>query len=260
MNYAAKRWNRMAKWCEDNPAELFADYRDELPAHMAQMILDGEFDEFWGEVREMEFQATDYPEFWTYWEDEFADEFGYDSFDDMPERVKDIAFENRWIDSRDFVRTITQNTTVHINAILHKRDGELIYAPNAMAWDAEEYERARYVKRAFGIDGRPAKIAYDIDAIYGGCDMECAVVIGTLDLWTILENRKLPTHITVGPCDADNLLFYEFFNGAGNMGALKIQKERKFPATFHVDGSRGYGIDSCYGFVGSVWRHELRVS
>lgn len=250
----------MAKWCNDNPCEIYADYRDELPQKMAQLILDGKFDDFWESAYEREFEITDYPEFWFFWESEFASEFGYDSFSEMPEFVKEIAYENRMTDSRDFWRTCARNTRVHVNVILHKRNGELVYGPNLWQWDSEEYERARYIARAFGFDKAPRAVAESLELVYGGYDMECAVIFGTVDLWEILESGKKPEFVTVNQDDSDNLLFYDFSNGAGNMGTLKIGKERKFRASFHIDGTRGYGIDSCYGFCGSVWSHELKVS
>ena len=260
MTYASKRWNRMVWWCQDNPAELYADYRDELPLEMAQHILAGEFDKFWEEFWEIELNASDWPGFWDHWEEAFASEFGYDAFGDMPASVQEIAFENRWIDSRDYVRTVCRNTSVRVNAVLKKRSGELIYGPDLSAWSRDEYERTRYLQRAFGFDGRPESIASRLEIVYGGYDRECAVVIGTVDLWEILESGKAPSRITVGPDDSDNLLFYEFWNGCGNMGGLPIQKTRTFPASFHVDGARGYGVDACYGFTGSVWAHGLRVA
>ncbi len=258
MTYAAKRWNRMVKWCEENPAKLYADYREELPADMVKMILRGKFDSFWEAAWLYEFQISEYPEFWDYWESEFATAFGYKSFDDMPERIQDIARENQHIDSKDYWKTVCRNTRPHVNAVLEKRNGELIYAPGHRS----EYEFARYIKRAFGFDGSPWQIVQKLECLYGGYDMESAVIIGTVDLWQILESETVPTHIEVGPRDSDNLLWYEFYNGAGNLGrrSLKIGKTRKFKATFHVDGTRGYGIDSCYGFCGYVWGHELSVT
>ncbi len=260
MEYASKRWNRMVQWCEKNPAEVYADYRDELPEHMAQYILEGEFDKFWQEAWELEFSASDCPGFWDYWEDEFAREFGYDNFHDMPEQVKEIAYENKWVDSRDYIRTACRNTRVNVNAILQKRDGELIYAPLPGASDSEEYGRARYIRDAFAVNATPTQVSNSLEVIYGGYDMECAVLCGTVDLWEILQSGKKPEFVTIYPQDSDNLLWYEFFNGAGNMGGIKIGKPRKFRATFHVDGARGYGIDSCYGFCGSFWQNELDVA
>lgn len=260
MTYASKRWSRMAQWCEKNPAELCADYRDVLPDDLVSHLLAGEMGPFWEGVCEMEFDAADYPGFWDYWEAEFAAAFGYDGFSDMPAPVQDIAFEHRWVDSRDFLRTLCRNTSPKVVAVLKKRDGELIYGPSIQGWSSEEYARARYIRDAFGFEGSPSEVARRLEVVYGGYDMECAVLIGTLDLWAIVDGGRFPTTVEVGPEDSDNLLWYEFFNGCGNMGSLPIQKRRRFSATFHLDGSRGYGVDACYGFCGSVWSHELRAA
>ena len=249
--FMSKRMKRMLKWCNENPHRIYADYRDEISQKIANDIVMGDFDSLWGWVWEIEIESDV-----TYWQNEFANEFGYDDFDAMPERIQEIARENMTTDSRDFVRTCCNNTRVKINARLHKNNGELIYTAGNYP---DDYEIARYVKRAFGVEGKPWEIARKIECVYGGEGMESAVIIGTLDLWQIIESGKVPTHIVVGPDDSDNLLFYEYMNGAGNCGSVKIGKTRKFKASFHVDGMLGYGIDDCYGFVGSVWNHELKT-
>ena len=260
MTYTTKRLARMVQWCTDNPATLYADYRDELPANMANMILQGQFDDFEMAVCELEWQATDYTEFWSLWEAEFASEFGYDSWADMPDRITELAMEFRQVDTSDWLKTLCRNTKFRVNAVLKKQNGEYVYGPSLQYWDRDEWQRARYIRDAFGFAATPKNAAVELEIIYGGYDRERATVIGTVDLWEILESRTKPTHITVGPRDSDNLLWYDWCNGCGNMGSLPIAKERKWPASFHVDGSRGYGVDACYGFVGSMWAHELQVS
>ena len=259
MTYTTKRLARMVKWCNDNPAHLYADYRDELPRDMANMILQGDFDGFSESLCELEWQASEYAEFWTDWEDSFAREFGYDSWADIPDRIAELTLDYRWIDSADWLKTLCRNTRLRVNAVLHKTNGELVYGPSLQHWNRDEQRRARYIRDAFGFAATPSATAQSLEIIYGGYDRESAIVIGTVDLWDILESRTKPTHITVGPRDSDNLLWYEFCNGCGNMGSLPITRTRKWPATFHVDGSRGYGVDDCYGFVGSMWAHELDV-
>jgi hypothetical protein len=266
MNDLSKRMSRMLAWIDANPCEIYADYHDTISDDQAAMILAGEFDSFWESTWEAEWQMTDYPEFWDYWESEFASEFGFDSWSDVSDTIKEFAYENRAVDSSDFWRSCVRNYDAKVNAVLMKRDGELIYAPaNSWGMDSQDTRLAHYIKRAFDVklprrhETQAQDILAAIEPIYGGYDMECAVLCGTVDLWEILESRIVPTHVEVTPQDSDNLLWYEFFNGAGNMGSIPIGKTRKFRASFHLDGTRGYGIDSCYGFCGSFWQNEMTV-
>jgi hypothetical protein len=258
----SKRRARMMEYCGNNPLHLYVHYDESLPDEWVNLALTGNFDSLWEKVWESVMDYCDYPETWEYWESDFAKEFGYSAWDDMPEKLREWVQESRHCDESEYVKDLCRNTRVHVNAVLLKRDGELIYAP-AYRGGADDAKAARYIRDAFGLDCKPSEVAGKLECVYGGYDTESAVVIGTIsgrNLWQIIESEKAPSQIEVGPRDSDNLLWYEFYNGAGNLGGVKIGKTRKFNATFHVDGTRGYGIDSCYGFCGHVWAHELKVT
>lgn len=247
-------------WASRNPLPVHADYRDELPDDMAQMILEGRFDDFAWECMEHEFRMQDDPQFWHYWHQECAEALGYEGWNDMSTAEQVAAEEARFLDTVDYWRTLCRNARPKVVATLLTMRGDQIYAPDLQYYDPEERHRARYIRNAFGFDGAPREVAGRLGVVYGGYDRECAVVIGTVDLWEILQARKIPKYITVGPRDSDQLFFYEHSNGCGNLGSMKIQNTRRFRVDLHIDGTRGYGIDSTYGFVGSMWTHELDVS
>lgn len=259
MTYTTKRLARMVKWCEDNPQHLYAAQGETLSDDMTIMLLKGDMDGFNEKLSDMEINESSYPEFWDYWMNQFAEEFGYDGWADMPDRIMQLADEHRWVDSGDWLKNVIRNTRPYVVAVLRKQNNEPVFGPSLQHWDREEWNRAKYIRNAFGFHATPSQVARQLEIIYGGYDNEYAIVIGTVDLWEIYQSGKAPTHVTVGSRDTDNLLWYDFFNGCGNMGTLPITKTRKWRASFYLDGQIGYGVDSCYGFVPSVWSHELEV-
>lgn len=251
-----KRMTRMITWIEKNPHTVYADYRDELPQNMAQMILDGEFDKFWETAWESEWDMMDYPGAWDYWESEFASEFGFDSWDQVPARIQEVCLENRFVDTSDYWKTVCSNTRFHVVARLVKRSGEYIEFPNEdCVWhDAgENAKRRQYLKRHCGIDlynGRVAESYYDYTYLS---------VLGRVDLNEILESQKKPEKIVVSPeC------FTLGFNGSNGSGTCNHDrykgKERVMHAELYIDGTRGYGVDETYGLVGECWSNEIQIA
>lgn len=247
--FVSKRLSRMLAWMDANQPAIYASYDDSVSDDMAQALLEGRFDDFEMEWAEWEWNAADYID-WSEWESEFADEFGYESFDDMPERIQDLARENRTYDASDYLRGCLRGWSGHVVARLCKRNGEYVEFPNYYNDSATNRRLQSYLKRQCGINGMRA------DASYPGTYLS---VLGSVDLWELYQSHKKPEWLWV---DSDCFTIgHEPMNGSGTMSDDKwTGPKRKMRAEFFVDGRRGYGVDDIYGFVGSVWRHELAIA
>jgi len=263
-------------YLDKNPNLIYSSgYDDIISDKMANMILQGKFEEFSEEVSNIVRGYESHEEFWASWEQDFAREFGFRHWDDLPEDIQEIVEENRAIDESPWLKDAIRNWTGNIVATPRWPDApevdNLIYAPsNHTASDGRmengDAELARRLIEMFEPEIETGELTAEealrdkLEMVYGGYDRECLVLCGRLNLLDIYESGKAPTHVNIGPGDVDNLLFYEHFNGCGNMGTFKPGKEVTLPASYSVDGSHGYGVDSCYGFTGSWWRHEIRVA
>lgn len=247
-------------WAHKNPLVVYGDYRDTLSDEMAQMLVEGRFDDFSMQCMDQEFRIEDDPHLWVEWRRQCAEALGYSTWDNMPTNTQEAAREAQFIDTVDYWRTQCRNARVKVQALLRKQSGEYVYAPLLDYYDQAERHQARYIRDAFGFEDTPRNAAERLEVIYGGPECERATVIGTVDLWDLLQSRTLPKYITVGPRDTDQLFFFDSSNGCGNMGSLPITRERRFRVELRVDGVHGYGLDDTYGFVGSMWTHELKLS
>jgi len=276
-HFISIRRKRMLEWMDANPNVIHTSSYDEtIDNDEANLILKGDFDGFDDALFErlIEWEMQGY--LWDYWNGEFASAFGYDAWSDIPESVKDFACENRTMDTTRWTRDMICHWHGNVTATILKPGTQepenLIYAPsNYVNHDGSMAESdrklARYLIDAFGVQiatdraySKAAQLRDTLEVVYGGYDREQMLVAGRVDMWAIYESRKTPDHVIIGPEDKENILFYEHFNGCGNMGTLNLTKTRKMPARLSVDGSYGYGVDSCYGFTGSYWRHEIRVA
>lgn len=249
--FVSKRRARMYKWLSDNPYRFYGDYRDQISDEMAQMIIAGEFDSFYDEFSEWEFSLYDYADL-SDLKSEFASEFGYDSFAEMPEGIKDLFNENVAYDTSDYFRTCVKNWSGNVVARLVKRNGEYIEFPCEWEHD-KEYARklADYLKRHCGIE-KP----YDNEAGYSGSYL---VALGTIDLMQILEKRQKPTHLWIS--ERDFTLGHNSWNGSGTCANDQYKgKRRKMKAEFRIDSAYRYGVQSVYGLTDSCWSNELELA
>lgn len=270
-SFISRRRARMIAYCDATPNELHTQSYDEMISNAeANFLLEGDFDKFhdsiWDAVSSYEGQGY----LWEYWESKFATAFGYDAWSEMPDRTKEFVQQHRVLKTDDYIRDLIKNWKGNVTATLrkppHKGREDYIFAPSGDL-DGDDTARANYLMKAFGIKfdtvkgySKPAQLCDQLEVVYGGYDREQLTLIGRVDLVEVYEAGKAPTHVTVGPEDADNLIFYEFHNGCGNMGPFKLTRTRRMPAILRVDGTYGYGVDSCYGFTGEVWRHPIRVT
>ena len=240
----------MSKWVEENPYKVYASQGDELSKDQVNLILAGEIDSFWETCWEWEFD-WDFDICWNGWESEFAAEFDYDSWDDIPEEIQEIAVSERNIDGSDLWDYAIANTSCHVVAIPKDETGEYFSAPNSNNDRDYNAESIRTLRSVFGI-----KNPWKIESMYTD---EVMKVCGSLDLRDIISNGKKPTHIRIRPCDVDNILFHTSSCGAGCMGPVNVTKDVSLPADFVNDESNRHGVDAVYGFTGAFWREELTV-
>lgn len=238
----------MSKWVEENPYMVYScSYDEQISDEQAGMILAGEIDSFWESMDEWEMNAYDYAE-WSCWESEFATEFDFDSWEDIPEEIQEAAQQERLVNCSDLFDAAIRNKTVHVVAIPKDVNGEYFEAPN---WQFDRDTNAqiiRNLRKVFGI-----KYPWKIESMYTDESMK---VCGTLDLQDIIKNGT-PTHIKIGPNDCDQILFHTSSCGAGCLGSTVPTKEVILPADFVNDEGNRYGVDAVYGMCGSFWREEL---
>lgn len=243
----SKRLDRLNAWIERNPYKIYGDYRDTITHEQAQMLLDGDFQAFDESMWEWEINATDYID-WDDWESEFAQEAGYESWDDMPQWLQDHASELRFTDCSDLIQTAISNYSGHVVATPRKRNGEPIEYLGAwgQAWDKRQ---AEYLRRHCGIDPRKS------EPTYSGTYMRA---IGRLDFLELYKAQRKPVAIQMSP--NQTTIGHERLNGSGTMGDDQYKGRVRFmPATFHIDNLDRYGIDSVFGLVGSMWADWMTV-
>lgn len=241
----------MTEYVEKNPYKIYGDYRDEISDEQAAMILEGKIDSFWESIWEWEISASDHAD-WSYWESEFAEEFDFESWDDVPEEIQEFVYQERIVDCSDMVDSAIRNKRVHVAAIPKNENGDYFDVPH---YDLEPADNARLfvdLRNTFGI-----LEPWSIEPTYSS---EVLKVCGTLDLAEIIKNDRLPTHITLTPAWSDQVLFHTSGCGAGNCGSVKLTRTVTVPCDFRNDETDRYGIDAVYGFVGSVWAEEFDTS
>lgn len=260
------------KWIDAHPNPVYAvSYDDIITNEMARLLMQGKFNEFDQAVEEAHDDYTRSDAFWADWESDFARAFGFESWSDVPEDMQEDIRDERQVDLDPWTQDAIRHWSGHVVATFTRPDlpegDNLIYAPLFYRdeLDERETEHARYLLETFAPalgegDGMPAeKLVESLDVVYGGYDREHLVLGGRLDLLAIWKARQAPTGVTLGPKDNQNLLFYDFSNGCGNMGQLNLTRTVTLPATFDCDDLHRYGVDKCYGFTGSWWRHEIEA-
>lgn len=246
--FISKRLARMFAWIDTNPYRVYGCYNDTLSDEQAQLIITGKFDEFAEDWSEVEFNAAHYTD-WSDWESEFATEFGYDSFDEMPERIQDIARDNRFIDCSDLLDTCLSNWRGHVCARLVKRNGDYIEFPHWYNCVADNKRMQDYLKRYCGIDGWKGEATYPSTWL---------TALGRVDLRAIWKAGKAPSEIYM--TEDQFTIGHEPCNGSGTCGTDQYKgRPRWMKAEFFVDGTRGYGIDDIFGLTGHCWSGDMKT-
>lgn len=250
----------ICKWCDDNPYTVYADYRDELSEDVVRALLEGDREPLHDLLDEVGMNALDYAD----WDDLFADmardlKLG-DLDEDDEEEAKDILRENLSADTWGWAKSAANNTRLHFTAMPYvgepgqrlfeeDQDERLFLFPHAYCGEEENERRATMLRANLGIlFPEEAETCYEFDTLK---------VIGRIDIADLLE-EGVPTHITFGPNDSDNLFTHNEVNGSGGLGTIKLDREVTFPAVFKLDSGNRYGVDAVYGLVGEVWAKPLR--
>lgn len=238
-----------AKFAQENPITIYGAPGDELPDDIIDAILDGKTDKAQESMFDVECNMQCYEHYNP--EREQFEQWVKDNDLELSEEEETELYEtysgNITRDYSDFWNTCFNNTRVNIAVTLLDDNGEVVYGPCFENGEEENKVIQDYLFEKTGDSGEKAELCYS---------SECLKVFGTYDLKTLFE-KGLPKKIKIGPNDADNLLFHGSWNGSGSLGSFKPTKEAVFDCKLRNDKSHKYGIDAVYGFVGSVWSHEL---
>ena len=251
----------MIKWLEENPYEVYGDYRDELPVETANSLLTGSLDpfyEFLDSVEENGLYNADWSSLAQEFYDKFSDQYDFNLDEDdaendpliWPDEVSELFNENKRTDISDVINTCLNNTTVHVVAIPLDDNGDPFEFPHWELDDEENERRNKILNETFGITNpSAAELTYS---------SEILKLCGTIDLKKVYEYGK-PSKVTISPKDADNLLCHQTFSGSGNMGTILPTKTVTLNAIFVADAAVRYGVDEVYGFTGYFWSHDINA-
>lgn len=265
----------MQEYVENNPIEIYIDYRDELGKEQIDAILEGKADD----VRfEIESNAQGYEDFSYYW-DEMKDAL----------HLTDDQL-SMWLDSEECVypwhnlddhgwNTLLSNTSVNISGIMWECDWNF----NNWAYGAPvHYSDVKESLKVLGINPKDFH-----DKIRGGSatagdgklkgwfpdmpkrvpvvdfnelqDNMCVLYDGVMtfcfgDLAEVMEVMNSDSKEIVIK-KGTNLVMYEYGGGAGITEAeltADLTVRRK-DIEFKNDSDFRYGVQACYGFVQSYW-------
>lgn len=259
-------------WLEANPYKVYGAYDDQLSKEQVAELLESreKFDESWWEV---EVNASDYAD-WSDHKKEIIEEFGdrilaaypefFDlgavafeveelEFDDLPDEVQETFWSGTVVDCSDLLETCLRNSRCNIVALVDNPDTtedpeDGIGPPNGTLDDELNEARVKYLADTFGIDGWAAESCYYHERLK---------VMGKLDLEDVYKNGK-PVEVEISP--DSQLIFHTSYSGSGCLGEVKATKTVTMPATFRCDDADRYGVQEVYGFVGEVWRNDIKVT
>lgn len=260
-------YERVTKWCEENPVKYYGHYDDELPDDVVSALLEGNQNEAFDHMWEHEIRMADYNDY-SYELDNLFSELDLDdpeSAEDgeeweklkaQREEAREAFYENRQEDFSDFWKTAARNTDCRVTVTLLHNGGE-IYPPHWECGEDENQERERILFELFGMTKE------DCDKIEATYSSEVLKLCGSIDIRPLLKyGAKITNKVTLRQSDAGNLLFHDSWNGSGSMGDLIIRKEEPITLECRVrlDKAIKYGVDEVYGFTGSFWSHEIDLA
>ncbi len=259
--------DNITAWAESHPYKAYGDRNDSLSPEWVTLLLeDGDKfrERWWDEVESESYHYAD----WAYLHDEclsdfrerliecYPDEVDEDSdWSDLPDDVHEAFNEGECVDTSDLLQTCLRHAsrTVNIVAIVSDPnspddDGDepgAIRLPHCDLSDEENEAKQRYLVETFGIDGWAQESMYYHERL---------CIPGRLDLEHVYEHG-VPETVTITP--EHYMVFHTAWNGSGAMGTPHSAKTVTLPAKFIADEGRKWGLDSVYGFTGTVWRPEL---
>jgi len=243
----SNRENAMISWLDQNPYKFYPHYDDQLSNAQVDMLIDGKFevfDESWHESEWHYRQHADFDDI----KSEFIKRFGLRHIEaSWPISVQELFKEYRQICTKEVLEHCLTKTQTQIAVKPIKQSGNQIEFPN---YDfPKEYNRylSRYNKHYLGIEN-----SWDAESMYY---FDTLTLIGTVNLKDWYEKQAVPDFVKFGPDDF--ALTHNFINGSGGLGDVVIAKERKMRADIRNDKTCKYGVQSVFGFIGSVWKNEL---
>jgi len=273
---AKEKMVAIAKYIEDNPIEIYVDYRDELGKEQIDSILEGNADEVRDEIEmnyDMWGEDLDY-----YW-DELCSEV------DITREQLDLWLESdesfypyHTLSDSDW-RRIISNTTVNIVGIMWQCEWNFYnwaYSGPVHYSDVKESLKVLGINpkefhdklRGGSMTSGPGQLkgwfpdmpqrkpAVDIDELY---DNMCVLYDGVMhfcfgDLEEIMEVLSSDSKELIVK-KGTNVVMYDRGNGAGitEVQLKEDIKVRRKDIEFRNDTNDSYGVQACYGFVQSYW-------
>ena len=265
----------IAKHIEDNPIEIYVDYRDELGEKQIDAILEGKAEEVQDEIT---MNAGDYEDYSYYW-DTLCEELDItrEQLDLWLESDESFYPEHYLSDSG--WNQLLSNTTVNIVGIMWQCEWNFYnwaYSGPVHYSDVKETLKVLGINpkdfhdklRGGSMTSGPGKLkgwfpdmpqrkaAVNIDELY---DNMCALYDGVLhfcfgdlgDIVDVMSSDSKQLTIKKGT----NVVMYDRNNGAG-ITEVELQEDvviSRKDIEFRNDTNNKYGVQACYGFTQSYW-------
>jgi hypothetical protein len=272
--------DKIADYVENNPIEVYVDYRDELSDKQIELILAGKVDEARNDVEEKCNMYDDSVDADYYW-DEVAEKVGCDRKDVDAWRISVDGFWPSYnLDDHGW-RQLLHNTNVKVEAVLW----DVAFNMNNWAYGYPvSYSDVKDTLKLFGINPLDFKKNVSGGSMTAGegklkgyfpdmpdrvpkielkelFDNMCALYDGVVvfclgDLENIAEVLSSDSkNITFKK--ETNAVIHEFSGGAG-ITEVSLTEDLVIPRKnidFRVSGK--YGVQDCYGFIGSYWKQGV---
>lgn len=270
--------DRIARYIEDNPLEVYVDYRDELSDKQMEQVLAGNSDEVRCDI-EMNYDTYSEGEELSYYKDEMSTALDI-SIEDIDRWFDgpDSFYPGYNLDDHDWSRLL-RNSKTYITATVEEacwnfnnwaygyplEYGDVKEALKLLNVNPKEF---RDLATGGSMTSGPGKVkgyfpnmpqreaAVDIKDLY---DNMCSLYDGQMSFCL----ADLEEAAEVGSSDSKNIVFkkgtnvvmYNFGCGAG-ITEVELIKDVTIPrkmVDIDLDSSYAYGIQDCYGFTHDYW-------
>ena len=266
---------KLSKYVEDNPQEIYIDYRDELSNEQVNEILEGKADEVRDQIEE---DAYGWDNDYSYYWEQCTEDTGI-SKEEIDKWLEEDGFYPSQVLTDSGWRQLIGNTSVYITATV---------------WDAEwnfnnwayggpvNYSDVKESLKILGVNPLDFKNLRSGGSMSGGDRLKGwfpdmpnrEAKVNVKDLWDnmivlydgvlnfCLGDLEEVMDVIAG--DSKNLTFkkgtnvvmYDFGNGAG-ITEVELTEDVTIPrkkVEFRNDNDSKYGIQACYGFMHGYWR------
>lgn len=275
-NEKTELWKKFEQYVEDNPKDIFIDYRDELSKEQIDLVLAGKSDEV---IMGIEEYANAYMDFDDYYWTEMAQELGVKDY--QIKEWLDIGDNALWpgetLDDYEW-KKLLRNTSVQVRATVWEAKWDFYnwaYGGPVFYSDVKDSLkilginpldfRNSFDKTSVSLGGShplkgwfpdmpqrvPAVNLLDIapQALYDGVMNFC--VSNLEDLLEVLESDSKEITFKAGT----NVVMYDFGNGAGicEFPLIRDVTIRRQDVEFANDDTTRWGIEECFGFGQRYW-------